>query len=747
MNSENYIVPGEIPETANDLPGILETATSRVLRVVFLASGVLLLAWAIAGQEFRNDENALTGRFALPLAGGLALLATAVFSDRKWRVFTGWLGLALLGQAITFQLINAGWQLRYQHYKPMSEILGSSLGNFSLLFLAIQAVLVTIAIRRSVSSIIRWSKDRFRTWQLVLVTGVFVLSATTVSASVAFYFQEWIFAIIVQSINLLTIFHVARSIPESSLDRLRRIPEALFGDQQNETIQPGRPDKFAVIMSVFVVLVASTLCLFSYERHPHVPDEVAYLVQARMFAAGELTLPAPPVPDGFEVFLLKVAGDRWYATPPPGWPMLLAFGTIIGLPWLINPLLAGLNILLAYVFLREIYSKHLARIAVFFLAISPWYLFLGMSFMTHMFSLTCALIACIGVCWARRSGNAVWAGIAGLAIGIISLVRPLEAAAMAGLLGLWSIGLGGERLALTGIAALILGTALTGSLGLAYNAALTGNPFEFPINTYSDDHFGKNSNAYGFGPDRGMGWGLDPNPGHGPVDALINSNLNVSTINTELFGWAIGSLLLVSIGIFLVRPGRSDYLMLALIGTIYVLHFFYYFSGGPDFAARYWFLMVVPLVIFAAKGVKTLSRAIDDQFKGNGIRVYIAVLLLCISSTALFVPWRAADKYHNFRGMRPDIRDLAKAYDFGRSLVLVQGNADPDYDSAFIYNPLDLAADAPIYAWDRNAETRAKLLSAYSDRNIWIVQSPSLTSRGFEVASGPYRAADLITKE
>ena len=45
---------------------------------------------------------------------------------------------------------------------------------------------------------------------------------------------------------------------------------------------------------------------------------------------------------------------------------------------------------------------------------------------------------------------------------------------------------------------------------------------------------------------------------------------------------------------------RSDWLMLTVIATVVVAHFFYYFSGGPDFGARYWFLIVVPLVVLAA---------------------------------------------------------------------------------------------------------------------------------------------------
>jgi hypothetical protein len=94
--------------------------------------------------------------------------------------------------------------------------------------------------------------------------------------------------------------------------------------------------------------------------------------------------------------------------------------------------------------------------------------------------------------------------------------------------------------------------------------------------------------------------------------------------------------------------------------------------------------------------------------------------------------------------MRPGIRYLADAYQFGRSLVLVQGASDPDYDSAMVYNPLDLSANAPIYVWDRDPATRQKLVAAYPDRLIWIVKGPTLTQRGYEVVAGPIESGKLL---
>jgi hypothetical protein len=115
-----------------------------------------------------------------------------------------------------------------------------------------------------------------------------------------------------------------------------------------------------------------------------------------------------------------------------------------------------------------------------------------------------------------------------------------------------------------------------------------------------------------------------------------------------------------------------------------------------------------------------------------------------VSALATFFPWRAVDKYLHYRNMRPDVRRLAESHDFGRSLVLVRGRRHPDYASAAIYNPLDFRADAPIYAWDRNADVRRRVLEAYSDRPVWVIDGPTQTGSGFRIVRGPVPAHVLI---
>ncbi len=112
-----------------------------------------------------------------------------------------------------------------------------------------------------------------------------------------------------------------------------------------------------------------------------------------------------------------------------------------------------------------------------------------------------------------------------------------------------------------------------------------------------------------------------------------------------------------------------------------------------------------------------------------------------------YIPWRAIDKYHHYRGMRPDIRYLAREKNSGKSLVLVRGNLRLDYASAAVYNPENLRGNAPIYALDRNPEVRTQVLKAYPDRSVWIVNDPSITYGGFEVIEVPLSANDLVARE
>lgn len=709
---------------------------------LFWTAAVLTLAWALFDPRFRDAENALLPQVNLAFALAAALGVAALTWAGHLRKAGLWLVVAIVGQAVTLQLIRAGPIVGYQHYLPLVQLPS---GPNALLsgWLGLQTVLVVVGIARRWPPIRTWLGRSFRPWRLVAIGMLVALASATLSRSMVNTATELVFAICAQALALGTILLAVWAIPGPALESGRLASLGQLGlDHVTPEDGRARVDRFVLLAAAFTLVVSLALTLLSYQRHPHVPDEVAYLIQARTFAAGMLWLPPPPVLGGFSVDLLYFGADKVYSVFPPGWPAILALGVRMGAPWIVNPVLAALNVVLAYVLLGRLYDRRTARMGAVLLACSPWSLFLAMSFMAHQFTLTCALIAALGVQACRASGHARWAWLAGGAMGVISLVRPLDALVVAALLGLWSIGLGGKRLSIGAITGMITAAAGGGLVNLWYNRALTGMARVFPVMEYFDAFYGPKTNALGFGPERGVGWsGLDPLPGHGLVDVVVNANFNLFATNVELFGWATGSLLLVLLAVFSRRMNRSDRLLLTSALAVVGIHSFYWFSGGPDFGARYWYLILVPCVGLTARGATILADLVQARFAER--RVVLGVLTLSAMALVTFVPWRAIDKYHHYRGMRPGITDLAREAGFGRSLVLIQGKRHPDYHSAAVYNSLDWEADGPVYAWDRTPEVRDSILAHYANRPIWLVEGPSRTGAGYRVIQGPVRAEEL----
>src|SRR5207248_2551721 len=128
-----------------------------------------------------------------------------------------------------------------------------------------------------------------------------------------------------------------------------------------------------------------------------------------------------------------------------------------------------------------------------------------------------ALAGAVFVALARRTNRAHWALVAGAFLGCGALVRQLDGLIAAIVVGLWSIGFAGRRLGWISIGSLVLGTVVVTALWLPYNQLLSGDPRVFPLETYIEQHYGKNSNALGFGPERGQGWPLQAFSGHTPL--------------------------------------------------------------------------------------------------------------------------------------------------------------------------------------------------------------------------------------
>lgn len=689
---------------------------------------VLLLAIAAAVWLAVHPEEP-TGRVALVIGAGVAGALTVSSVGSALGTCLRWAALFVIGQAAALQLMNAGRLLHYQHLRPLTELLDTE--RLAVGILTGQLVAVGWYLGHQRVAVATWVRDTLGPWRALALFGVLTICSATVNADRLAWAWELGLASLLQLMAAGTLVAAARSIPAGAATRLRQRLAGVLGSDGGRP-DHGGIDRFAWWCAAFVVVVTAALCLGVYQRHPHVQDEVKYLLQARYFAHGVLSLPVPPVPKAFEMYLFEVGPRGWYSVVPPGWAAVLASGVPLGAAWLVNPLLTGLNILLVYVLLRSLYPLRVTRTATLLLSLSPMHLFLGMSFMAHAVTLTCALLGALAVQRVRRTGE-VWPMLlGGIAVGFSAAVRQLDGLIAAVALGLWCLGWGGSRVRFRSTAALVVGTVLGVAPLLPYNSYFTGHGTTFPIMSYHDRLFHPNANAYGFGSDRGMGWPLDPNPGHSPLDALINANLNTTTMNVELFGWGFGSLLLVAYLVIRGRLSREDRAMLFVVGLTVAAYAPNYFSGGPDFGARYWFPMLVPLTVLTARGLY------DLQHRGGpfgDVRVSVVGAALFLGALATFVPWRSADKYYHYLGMRPDVKTMANDPTIAGALVLVRGKELPDYLSAAIYNPLDLRGPQTIFAHDVDASTRRALFAAYPERRLIVMDGPTLTHRGYQVVA------------
>jgi hypothetical protein len=637
--------------------------------------------------------------------------------------FIFWCALALVGQASALRMIDAGTAIHFQHYQPLARLMNES--PVLLLALGAQTVFVALGLARRGALIRAWLAAHLEIWRIVLIALAISAPAAALSAQISFYVGELFFAAFIQIVNLGNLVLLAWSVPENLLAAFKLRADKILG----AAIQGARLDRVAFIGALWIVIVTALLAVFVYQAHPHVPDEVLYIFHARLIANGALTLPAAPTPEAFSIYMIPFRAREWYSPFPPGWAMLLALGIRIGAPWLVNPLLAGANVLLAFLLAQELYDRRVARALILLLCGSPWFIFMSMNLMSHTFTLACFLVAALALVWARKSGHARWGWLAGGAIGTTTLIRPLDGVLVGGLIGLWAIGLGGARLKFSALAGIALGALIISAVMLPYNWLITGNPFVLPLEQYYENYFGHNSNALGFGPERGMGWAIDAFPGHSPLEAIINNALNLFSTNVELFGWSIGSLLFATLFVCAGKMHTRDWLGLGVIVSFIGVYSFYWYGSGPDFGARYWYLILIPLILLTIRGIQFAGTILPDA------RVKFAVCALCALAALNYLPWRATDKYFHYLEMAPDILTLARANNFGKSIVLIRGNSHPDYASAWIFNPLDWRADAPVYAWARDAQMCEQVMRAYADRPTWIVEGPSITKNGYRVVA------------
>ncbi|MGA7121373.1 MAG: hypothetical protein WBY94_14810 [Polyangiaceae bacterium] len=245
------------------------------------------------------------------------------------------------------------------------------------------------------------------------------------------------------------------------------------------------------LMSAFFVAAFLSLGYIAvYLRGgPRAPEAAVYWLQGRALSHGAFTWIAPDPTANFRAGnLLFRAPDRLSGVFPPGYPLLLAMGFLVGAPMLVGPLVAASLVFATWLLACEIGanegpapppggppSEAVARLAAGFSIVSAALRYhtadavpYGASAAAVALCLACALRA-------RRTGALRLFGGAGLSLGFLLASRPSSALAVGIVVAVVAMGVRGKRSAARAIA-WSSGAAIPGLLLLlAANRAATGH--------------------------------------------------------------------------------------------------------------------------------------------------------------------------------------------------------------------------------------------------------------------------------
>jgi hypothetical protein len=527
-----------------------------------------------------------------------------------------------------------------------------------------------------------------------------------------------------------------RRLPARSLPALRAAWERL-----TRAIHPAG---LALIAAAFGF--ACWIALAQYHAQPHIYDASAYFFGAKILALGRLSVPAPAAPGQFPGPFMVISGGRWFPQYAPGTSAALALGVLLGVPWLIEPLLGALALLGIGLTLRRLYDRRVATVAVALGAISPFFLWLTASYLSHAVAL-CLLVWGLWALTRFAQGGRGWnlplaAALWGLAWLTRDSAAPFALVALAGLGWVawrerWPV-LKRRWAAPLAWTALALGATLVAYF--YYNAALTGSPFMTPRSLFfPGDH-------WGFGPGVGFYGQHTLAAGFITVDALLTS------LSITLYGWPFYLTLAFIPLPFLARRARAADLFLlagALVMTFIWLGYFYH---GVYLGPRYLYEALPFLLGLTARGIITLyevGRAARGSWRMNSrpdgpeasMSAYEdakapaghlglalpgvaapALLLGLLGWAALYYFPRQIALHTNFTGMGAGttLETAALSHPPVHHAIVITDNGQLYGYTLFALNDPLLRGDV-LYAYGASGSDYATLRRAYPDRRLYLL--------------------------
>ena len=400
--------------------------------------------------------------------------------------------------------------------------------------------------------------------------------------------EDWSRQLFLQSAFLYAVLLLFEAVREIPLQICKRALQALNFLSRKSYV-------FVLFPFLFFVF-CSAISLFVYQQTPVVQDSSAHLFQAKIFAAGHLFAPVPPVPDFFSLSwdMLVMKDARWFGMYQPGFALLLAAAMMLQVEWFVSPLLGALTILLWLSYAKRWQSANVAVLFGLLAIFSPFLVLMCSSIMVFTPELFVASAA-IYLCRSETEESKVSRSFL-LFVVLLSemLVRSFSSLPfLAPVLGYTCWKLLRSRRFLTP-ACILLGIFAGTSLLLLYQWKTTGNPF---LPGYLLEY-----------PDVGLGFGQHWIGSHTPLKSLENLSNSLLGLNYWLSGWYSGSIFFVILFFAFASKIEKWDVILALCCCGLAAFYFFFLFQDLFFGPRYYFPLAPILLLFVARSAFDLQR-------------------------------------------------------------------------------------------------------------------------------------------
>ena len=485
--------------------------------------------------------------------------------------------------------------------------------------------------------------------------------------------------------------------------------------------------------ALFVFIFTNLFSFFIFDHIPHIQDEIDYLFQAKIFKLGRMYVPSPCAKEFFD-FAHMINNGKWYSQYTPGYPFLLLIGLLIQAPWLVNPLLAALSIIIFYFLGKIIFDSNIGILASVLGAISIWFLLMSSTMMPHTSGLFFISLFLLFLFRSIKNPSITNGLFAGLGLGMAFLIRPYNIILISiPFLIYYAVILYKDlRQRLKNAVAFSLIIIISVSILMVYNQITNGHPLRMGYTVC-------------YGSDHGIGLGRTGYLGipHTSFLGAFNIGESLGSISNYLFGWPLSSFLAILPLLWFVKitPDYRKKDLLLAAGFISLSVGLYFYWGTHVFiGARMYFETIPILLLLSSHGISELHRQLSLKLKKSNLlsaKKILAVILVVFTAYAFFIrfpawiwppdnEWNYETFANNFCRVNPNINNTLKSQSLGQSVVIMKFLFYPFehepkhwwWGSGFLYNDPQLKGKI-IYAHNRDEEN-IDLFQCFPERKFYL---------------------------